>query len=215
MVSLEAALTRAGLTWQVSPYALLGVKVLAAASGCGMGLLGSDLRLAVVSGIVWFFVPDLYLATLHHKRQQHVQKALPRVIDLMMVATEAGLSFEEALDVVSGFADQGPLYAEMGRVLQEIRLGQSQEQALRALARRVDHPDVTSFVLTLIQGQKLGTPIGRILGVVANQVRVKRAADAEAEAGKAPIKIMFPLLLFVFPSLLLVLLGPVLLRDQF
>ena len=153
------------------------------------------------------------MSSLYRKRQGQVQQSLPRVIDLMLVATEAGLSFEGALGVVAGFADRGPLYREMGRVLQEIRLGTSQEQALRSLADRLDHPDVTSFVLTLIQGQKLGTSIGSILGVVAHQSRMKQSATAEGEAGKAPIKIMFPLLLFVFPSLLLVLLGPVFLGD--
>ena len=209
---VEQQILKAGLS-NLSYSTVVGAKVSFALLGIILGVMAGDFILAAVFGCIWFFVPDLYLSSLYRKRQGQVQQSLPRVIDLMLVATEAGLSFEGALGVVAGFADRGPLYREMGRVLQEIRLGTSQEQALRSLADRLDHPDVTSFVLTLIQGQKLGTSIGSILGVVAHQSRMKQSATAEGEAGKAPIKIMFPLLLFVFPSLLLVLLGPVFLGD--
>ncbi len=213
-VKVERDMLRAGLNPEIRFTTVLGAKVLGAALGMGFGVVTCDIALVLGFGVCWYFLPELYLSVLQQKRQQEVQKALPRVIDLMMVATEAGLSFEGALNVVAGFSSHGPLYVEMGRVLHEIRLGKSQEDALRSLALRVDHPDVTSFVLTLIQGQKLGTSIGQILGVVAHQVRMKRASAAEAEAGKAPIKIMFPLLLFVFPALLVVLLGPVLLGER-
>lgn len=206
---------QAGLTGFVTVDAVLGCKITSALLGVVLGVVIRDIAPFLVISAILFFVPDLYLAARSDKRRREMQKTLPQIIDLLVIATEAGMSFESALEVVTRRNRKGVLYQELAQALDEIRLGSSQEDALRNLAQRLDHPDVTSFVLTLVQGQKLGTPISRILTVVAQQVRVKQANAFETEASKAPIKILFPLLLFIFPSLMVVLLGPVVLRGMF
>lgn len=212
---MEEKIERAGLVGKVTADAVLGGKITCASVGIVVGFVVQGIFLGVIVAAVLSFVPDLYLIFKADKRKAEIQKTLPHIIDLLVIATEAGMSFEGALEVVTRSSRKGILYQELAQVLDEIRLGSSREDALRNLEQRLDHPDVRSFVLTLVQGQKLGTPISRILSVVAHQIRVKQAAAFETRANQAPIKILFPLLLFIFPSLLLVLLGPIMLRGFF
>lgn len=177
---------------------------------CFTDLLGVGKVLVSFGG---FFFPDLWLQNKMETRNRDIQRELPFTLDLITIGVEAGLGFESALAKVVKRGEGGPLQREFSRTLQEIQMGRSRQEALQEMAIRVDHPDVTSFVTTLIQAERLGTSIGGILRLLSEQSRVKCSQRAEAAAIKAPVKMLFPLTLFIFPTLLVILLGPALLRS--
>ncbi|MBE3574052.1 MAG: type II secretion system F family protein [Firmicutes bacterium] len=146
-------------------------------------------------------------------RQEAILQELPFALDLLTIAVEAGQPFEQALQRVVQ-RTPGPLAAEFEGVFQQIQLGQSRAEALRQMMTRMRLPALRSLLLILIQADQLGTSIGSILRVLADQLREKQAQMAEEGALKIPVKLMFPLVLFIFPALLLLLLGPALLQTM-
>jgi len=133
--------------------------------------------------------------------------ALPDALDMLTVCVEAGLGFDAALAQVARNTD-GPLAAEFARALQEMQIGKSRGQALRALAERTTVPEARAFVSALVQAGDLGIPVARVLREQAKEMRVRRRQRAEAKAQQVPVKITFPLILCIFPALLVVVLGP-------
>jgi len=136
-----------------------------------------------------------------------MQAQLPQGLDLLAVSVEAGLGFDAAVAKLTEQMD-GPLVDEFELMLAEIRMGESRENALKKLAERSGVPEVASFARAMIQADRLGVSIGRLLRSQAIETRLKRQAAAEERAMKAPIKMLFPTVLFIFPALFLVVLGP-------
>ena len=132
---------------------------------------------------------------------------MPDSLDLLTICVEAGLGLDQAIQRVVEKSDND-LSQEFGRYLHETRLGKSRREALQSMAYRMEVPDVTTFVAAVIQATDLGVSMARILHVQADQMRVRRRQRAEQEAHRAPIKMVFPLVFLVFPSILIVLLGP-------
>ena len=164
----------------------------------------------VIGGIA-YLAPDLSLNSRARERQQRITLDLPDVLDQMMISVEAGLGFEAALGR-AGQTGSGPIAEEIIRSLQEMQMGVPRRKALHNLATRTDVPDLRNFVFAVVQSEQYGLPIAQTLRIQANELRDKRRQRAEERAFKVPVKIVFPLIFCIFPSLFVVLLGPAALR---
>jgi tight adherence protein C len=175
------------------------------------GVLGfggmKGLLMAGLLGAVFVYGPDATLNRKVAERQQAIKVMLPDVLDLLVISVEAGLGFEQALDRCVGSVP-GPLTQEFGRMLGEVRAGASRAQAMRAMERRTDVPELRSFVLAILQADTFGVSIGRVLRAQADEMRIKRRQMAQERAQKAPVKMMIPMVFCVFPALFVVVIGP-------
>jgi tight adherence protein C len=154
-----------------------------------------------------WYAPEWIVRSRAGERQKQIQIALPDSLDLMSITVEAGLAFDAALTRVATNL-RGPLGEEFYRVVQEIQLGKSRGQALRDLADRSSVPDLRSFVAAMVQADSFGIPIARVLKVQSREIRIRRRQRAEEQAQKLPVKIVFPVVLTIFPAIFVVLLGP-------
>ena len=210
---LQRRLDLAGNPGRWTPDRILAVKGLGlialAMLGALYGLHSPALLIlcAAVGGAVGFFLPDVLLYNAGLKRQAKLQIALPDALDMLTVCVEAGLGFDAALAQVARNTS-GPLAAEFARALQEMQIGKSRSQAFRALADRTTVPEVRTFVSALVQANDLGIPIAKVLREQAKEMRVRRRQRAEGKAQQVPVKITFPLILCIFPALLVIVLGP-------
>ncbi|HEX6488733.1 MAG TPA: type II secretion system F family protein [Candidatus Dormibacteraeota bacterium] len=157
-----------------------------------------------------FFLPPLWLRQLVNQRRNEIEYTLPSAIDLLSVSVEAGLSFESALATVAEKLE-GPLGAEFQQALQEIRLGRPRLEALDDLGRRVGVEEVHNLVQAIIQSAQLGTPISQILTLQADEIRRRRRQHAQEMGARAPLKMLFPMVACIFPTIWVMLLGPALL----
>ena len=165
----------------------------------------------IIAAALGFFLPVLWLSSQVSRRKNSVIKSLPEALDLLTVCVEAGLGFDAAMKkITEKWKDD--LAMAFGRVLREISLGKLRREALRDMAGRMDVPDVTSFVAAIIQADQLGVSIAKVLRIQSDQMRVRRRQRAEEKAHQAPIKMLFPMVFLIFPSLYLVLLGPAVLQ---
>jgi tight adherence protein C len=156
---------------------------------------------------IGFFLPDLLLYNAGTKRQEKIRLALPDALDMLTVCVEAGLGFDAALAQVARNT-AGPLAAEFARALQEMQIGKSRADALRATAERSSAPELRAFVSALVQASELGVPVAAVLREQAKEMRLKRRQHAEERAQKVPVKILFPLILCLFPGMFVVIIGP-------
>ena len=163
--------------------------------------------LTVGGALLGYFLPALQLKGQITRRQNNIVKALPDALDLLTICVEAGLGFDAAMGKVYDKWDND-LAVAFGRVIQEIQLGKIRREALRDMASRMDVPDVTSFTAAIIQADQLGVSISKILRIQSDQMRVKRRQRAQEKAQQAPVKMMIPMVLLIFPSIWIVLLGP-------
>jgi tight adherence protein C len=164
-------------------------------------------------GIALFTLqPGMWLSDTIKRRQKSIQRAMPFMIDLLTLSVEAGVDFMNALQRSLESRKPDPLTEELLRVNHEIQLGTPRREALKNLAKRVDMPDMRSFAYALVQADELGVSIGSILRIQADQIRQKRFERAEKLANEAPVKMLGPLMLFIFPAVFIVLLGPILSR---
>ncbi len=157
--------------------------------------------------LLGFFFPQLWLGSRISRRQNEVRKALPDALDLLTICVEAGLGFEAAMSKV---ADkwENELSLMFGRCIREIQLGKTQREALRDMADRIGLPELTSFVAAVIQSQLLGVSMAKVLRIQSDQMRLKRCQRAEEEAHKAPVKMIIPMALLTFPSIMIILMAP-------
>jgi tight adherence protein C len=215
--SLQHRLDVAGNPASWTGDRILALKGLGLLAGVVLGSLygihsPARLILAVaVVGAAGFFLPDVLLYNAGIKRQARILTAMPDALDMLTVCVEAGLGFDSALAQVARNTT-GPLAEEFARALQEMQIGRSRTDALRGLADRTTAADLRTFVSALVQAGELGVPIGRVLREQASEMRIKRRQRAEERAQKVPVKIMFPLIVCIFPALLVVIIGPGILR---
>ncbi|MFL5934404.1 MAG: type II secretion system F family protein [Gaiellaceae bacterium] len=212
---VSTRLLAAGLGRKISPTTFLAFKSALALGGLVVGALfggaaagpGGVLFAAIALAGIGFIAPDFVVSGKARSRKDRIRAELPDALDLMAVSVEAGMGFDGALSKLTEHMD-GPLADEFALTLGEIRIGESRQDALKKLADRNGTPELSSFVRSIIQADQLGISLGRILRVQATDSRLKRQAAAEEKAMKAPIKMLFPTVLFIFPAMFLVILGP-------
>jgi tight adherence protein C len=166
-------------------------------------------------GFIGFFLPVYWLGSRIRGRQDEIVKTLPDALDLLTISVEAGLPFDGAMQRVADKWDN-ELSKGFQRVLTELRVGKARRDALRDMSERMDVPDVTSFVAALIQADQLGISIAKVLRIQSEQMRIKRRQRAEEKAQQAPIKMLLPMTFLIFPTILIVILGPavLILKDS-
>ncbi len=220
--SLKFALAKrvraAGLEITAEQFA--GWYIMAAAAGAGLCLLFGAAQaenalsiglFGVAGAAVGGILPELLLRQRQTERRMRIVRALPDVLDLLTVSVNAGLGFDSALMKVTEKM-KGPLSTEMGQVLHEIKMGVARRDALKALADRTGVEELRAFVSTIIQADQLGVSISKVLRLQSEGLRQRRKQRAEEMALKAPVKMLFPLVFFIFPTLFIVLLGPAVLQ---
>jgi tight adherence protein C len=161
--------------------------------------------------LLGYFLPNIVLLNIIQRRQAKMRLALPDAIDLLTISVEAGLGFDAALAQVSRNTT-GPLAEEFYRTLQEVQLGRSRSEAMRNLADRSSVPELTAFVLAMVQADVFGISVATVLRIQSREMRKKRRQLAEERAMKVPIKVLFPVLFCIFPALFVVILGPAIMR---
>lgn len=168
---------------------------------------GLVLLSTVLFAAAGWYAPEWVIRSRAQERQHEIQLALPDSLDLMAITVQAGLAFDAALTRVARNV-KGPLGQELYRVVQEIQLGKSRAEALRDLGDRTNVEDLRGFVGAMVQAEAFGIPIARVLNVQSREIRIRRRQRAEEAAQKLPVKIVFPVVLTIFPALFVVLLGP-------
>jgi tight adherence protein C len=211
----------AGVGRTLSPTSFLAGKAAFAVLGflggtflggvAGMGGIG--ILLALLFAFFGFLGPDIFVSFKARGRREEVRAELPDALDLLAVSVEAGLGFDAAIQKLTEHMD-GPLVEEFALSLGEMRIGETRQHALEKMVQRVQAPELASFVRAIIQADQLGISLGRILRVQATDTRNKRQAAAEERAMKAPIKMLFPTALFIFPAMFIVILGPAFMNFQ-
>lgn len=174
-------------------------------------LTGRPLWIGLVLVALGFFAPDFWLQRRIENRQRQIGATLADSIDILTIGIEAGLAFDSALAKVAKNMD-GPLSEELGRMLGELQIGVSRREALRNLGDRTTIGELQSFCSTLIQADTLGISIGKILRTEANEIRTRRRQAAEEQALKTPVKLVFPIVLCILPAIMIVILGPAIIR---
>ena len=207
----------AGLTdtWTVErAFAFKAIFGLAGALLALLLILSNPTGLMIVASLAiagfLYVAPDLYLRSKATERQKRIEQQLADTLDQITICVEAGLSFDNAvLRIANG---EGPLPEELGRTLQDVQLGTPRSQALERLTERTDVPDLRGFIHAFNQAEKYGIPVAQILRVQSSEIRLKRRQRAEEMAMKLPVKLVFPVILFILPALFVVVAGPAVIR---
>jgi tight adherence protein C len=209
-------LVLSGKTSEISVDQILVWKLLGLMSGLVwlplflFGLHLSGLLALVFVAVLWgcsFMLPDVHLSRAIDERRHSIAVQLPDILDLLVISVEAGLGFEQALERTTS-AIPGALSDEFRRMLRETRFGSSRADALRAMDERCDVPELRTFILAMLQADTFGVSISRILRSQADDMRIRRRLRAQQQAQKAPVKMLFPMVFCIFPSIFVVILGP-------
>src|SRR4030066_448685 len=184
--------------------------ILDSSAATGSFMDGKGLLFGLPAAILGFYLPDLFLQGRIDKRQKDVRRAMPDGLDLLTICVEAGIGFDAAMSKLYEKWDN-ELGRAFGRVVREIQLGKLRREALRDMADRLGVTEISSFVAAVIQSEQLGVSMAHVLRIQADQMRIRRRQIAEEEAHKAPIKMLLPMALFIFPALCIVLMTPALL----
>jgi tight adherence protein C len=195
----------------VAAIILGGIVFLVLTVGPTQWPIGRVLILSLVFAALGFFFPNLWLGSRVNRRQKDVRKALPDALDLLTICVEAGLGFDAAMARVAEKWESELAHA-FNRVIQEIQLGKLRREALRDMADRIGLSELSSFVAAVIQSEQLGVSLAKVLNIQADQMRIRRRQLAEEEAHKAPLKMLIPMALLIFPSLIIVLITPAAIR---
>jgi tight adherence protein C len=189
----------------ITPLLFTGYSVLIQLS------LSTMIMLGIVGVLAGILLPHYYLTVKMKVRSQLVIRELPDILDLLTVSLEAGLGFDSAIGKVVA-KKNGVLSNEFHRCLEEIRLGKTRREALSGIRDRIVADEINVLISSILQAEKLGIGMVQVLRIQSNEVRARRRQRAEEEAMKAPIKMLFPLVLFIFPSIFIVLLGPAIIQ---
>jgi tight adherence protein C len=211
----EAKLQKAGYPGGLRGADWMGVKLLAgigfAIGGLLLGLLLGGFAIGLLFGVVGlmfgYIIPEYWLSKKVASRSLQMVLQLPDALDLLTISVEAGLGFDAALAKVVEKME-GPLVDEFRQALAEVRMGRTRREALRDVAHRADARPVTNFIGAIVQAEQLGVPIAKVLQVQAQQLRIERRQRAEEAAAKAPVKMLFPMVGCIFPTIFIVILGP-------
>lgn len=213
---LKREILAAGM-YTLTPRALVGYQVLAAAIGIVYGVVfdviphvGGPFIDSVLFALIGWVIPITFVRRTGRMRTERIERALPDVIDLVVVSVEAGQGFAQALSTAAERAS-GALGEELRLTLHEHRFGLPMDQALENLNKRADTPNMRTFVRGIVQGERLGVSIGHIMRNIAREMRLRRRAAAEERAQKTTVKILFPLVFLILPALFIVLLAPAIL----
>ena len=211
---IERSLLSAGLGIEVDEYLALKELSVIFALAVAVILFGASTPplYLLIAAVIGYFLPSFWVKQRIDKRQKAIIRALPEVVDLLNLAVGAGLDFMIALGKVVERSMPNPFVEELREVYQEVKVGKPRSEALKAMAYRIHLPDVSSFVRTLIQAERMGTPISDVLGVQAEEARRWRFQRAERQALKAPIKLLLPLVFFILPVVLIIVGGPIILQ---
>ena len=220
---LQERVEQAGRPWNLDVNGLLAIKIICLLVAVLLLVIITSIRwiptfwivvIGCALGLVAYYTPDLVVYVWKGKRSRSIARSLPDFLDLLTVTVEAGLGLESALSRVASRI-KGPLGEEILITLHHMRIGQSREVALKEMARRCDDPDLDHFVATLIQSQRLGVSLANILRTQSATLRTTRRQRVEEAAQKAPVKMLFPLVFCIFPTLFLVILGPAAIRIYY
>ncbi len=211
----DAKLEKAGYPGGLRGADWMGVKILGAIVGgilafflgLGIGGIPMGLLLFVVGLAVGFVMPEFWLGRKIRKRSMDMILQLPDALDLLTISVEAGLGFDAALAKVVEKME-GPLVDEFRQALAEIRMGRTRRDALRDVVARADAQPVSNFIGAIVQAEQLGVPIAKVLQIQSQQLRIERRQRAEEAAAKAPVKMLFPMVGCIFPTIFIVILGP-------
>jgi tight adherence protein C len=212
----EEKIGAAGLEQILTAEQFLAIRILSSISGfilmivlifSGQGGVGV---LAALLLVLW---PDLWLRTSVSKRHLEILKALPNLLDLLTLSVEAGKDFLSALKDILMKRKKDALTEEFMRALHEIQLGKKRQAALREMSERVRQPELMSVIGAIVQADEMGVSIGNLLKIQSDQLRMKRFTMAEKLANETPVKILFPVVVFIFPAVLLLLLAPILMQS--
>lgn len=217
----EKKLELAGNPGRLGASAFLSLRFVAAAGFGGLLFVvflftktwpvGRELLTVALFTVLGFSFPSLWLKSKIDKRQKQIRKAMPDALDLLTICVEAGLGLDAAMSKVAEKWNN-ELSLAFGRVIREISLGKLRREALRDMAERIGIPEMTSFTAAIIQSEMLGVSMAKVLRIQSDQMRMKRRQRAEEEAHKAPVKMILPMGVFMFPSLFIILLTPAALR---
>jgi len=173
---------------------------------------GFTFFMILISALVGFFLPSIWLSDTVKKRKKSIIRELPDFLDILTLAVEAGLDFGAGLRHVLEVSRTSPLVSEFRIMMQEMKLGTTRYAALKNLATRVDILEVNAFISALIQSDQLGVSLGTTLRIQSDQMRVKRIQQAEKAGAQASVKMLVPLMLFIFPAIFVVIFGPMVIR---
>jgi tight adherence protein C len=168
---------------------------------------GRKLLMTGVFSIIGYFMPQLLLQSKINTRQDMIRKSMPDALDLLTICVQAGLGFDAAMSRVAEKWEDA-LADEFSRCLREIQLGNVRRVALRNMADRIGITEMSSFVAAIIQSEQLGVSMSKVLSIQSEQMRTRRRQIAEEKAQQAPVKMLFPMALLIFPSIMIILLGP-------
>lgn len=216
---LRLRIVRAGDPTELLPEELVWLSILGGVAGSAFGIVVAAALGAAVAllpcAILGAALPLLRLREAIKRRQLCIVRELPFALDLVTLSVEAGLDFAGALAKVVEKGRPGPLRDELALVLRRLRMGRTREEALLEVIPRVDLPVMTSVVTSLVQADRMGTSLGKTLRILSAQLRADRTQRAEKLAGEAPVKMLFPLIAFIFPTVFLVLFGPIVFAMTF
>ncbi len=211
--NLEKILTAAGDPFGIK---LNGDEFIAFSQLCGfggafmVGLLFGFSPVSIVTGLLFgYYLPYLQANSARKERQHSIQRQIPDFLDLLTLSVEAGLDFNAGIMKLVNSARPTPLIEEFRLMIQEIKLGTTRYDALKAMATRVDIPDFTNFVSALLQTDRLGSNLGPTLRIQSDQMRTRRMQLAEEAGGKASVKLLLPLMVFILPAVFIMILGPI------
>jgi tight adherence protein C len=213
-------LIKAGEPSGYKPEDIMALQEVGFIVGLIMGLilangLGMNLVWSLAMALFGMMYPNIWVTDQVKKRHLLISRALPYNLDLLTLSVEAGLDFTGALAKVVEKGKSGPLKDELAMVLKQVKMGKTREEALKSMIVRVDLPPLTTFVTALIQADKMGTSLGKVLRIQSTQMRIDRTQRAEKLAGEAPVKMLFPLIACIFPTVFMVLFGPIVFQFMF
>ncbi len=216
--SVENRLRRNGVSYMMIAEEFIALRLVAACCALGFGLitlkpLGQwNQLLYLVLPVIGFFYPDIWLRDIRKRQVDAILRTLPAYLDFITMAVEAGLNFSGATEQARKKGPPGPLVIEFGIVLRDLRAGLQRAKALQRMAERLEIHEVTSFVNAVVQAEKMGSSLAGVLRIQAEQRRSERFQRAEKKAMEAPVKLIGPLVIFIFPTTFMVLAFPILMK---